>query len=135
MTERPSALHIIGNYLDKNTRTTNVLYLHFAKAFDSVDHTIVLEKLRGYGVAGPTLGCFKDYLSSGTQRYVLEGAASTWSPVTSGVPKGSIFGPLSFVIFVNDLPDVVQNETKTALYADDTKLHQTITSINVCKFL
>ena len=133
MTRFLSTLHTIGNYLDKNTQT-DVLYLDFAKAFDSMDHTIVLEKLRGYGVAGPILGWFKDYLSGRTQR-VVQGAVSTWSPMTSGVPRGSILGSLLFVIFINDLQDVVQNETETALYADVTKLYQTVTIINDCKSL
>ena len=79
MTQLLSTLHTNGNDLDKNTQT-DVLYLDFANAFDSVDHTIVLEKLRGYSVAGPILGWFKDYFSGRTQRVVLEGAVSTWSP-------------------------------------------------------
>jgi hypothetical protein len=98
-----------------------------------VDHAIVLEKLRGYGVTGSVLGWFADYLNDRT--VVVDGVASTWSLVTSGVPQGSILVPLLFVIFINDLPDVVKNGTETALYADDSKLHNTITSTDDCKCL
>ena len=134
VTQLLSVLHTIGHYLDRNTQT-DMLYLDFAKAFDSVDHGILLEKLRGYGVTGQVLLWFEDYLRGRTQRVVVDGAASTWSPVTSGVPQGSILGPLLFIIFVNDLPDFIEKGTETALYADDTKLHNTITSTNNCEFL
>ncbi len=135
VTQLLAVLHSIGQNLDNNTQT-DVLYLDLAKAFDSVDHTILLEKLRGYGVTGPVQCWFADYLTGRTQRAVVDGVPSSWSSVTSDVPQGSILGPLLFVISrhlsINDLPDHVENETETLLYADDTKLHQTINSLHDC---
>ena len=65
----------------------------------------------------------------------MDGAASQWSPVTSGFPQGNILGPLLFVIFINDLPDVLPGETNSALYADDTKLYRNIQSVADCACL
>ena len=77
------------------------------------------------------------YLSGRRQRVVIDGATSkfNWAPVTSGVPQGSILGPILFVIFINDLPDILPDETFAALYADDTKLYKSITSVGDCESL
>ena len=70
-----------------------------------------------------------------TQRVVVDGVASDWCSVTSGAPQGSIFGPVFFIIFINDLSDIIHTGTKTALYADGTKLHRNIFSARDCDSL
>ena len=106
----------------------------FAKAFDTVDHATLIEKLKWYGVTGHLLGWFSDYLLDRSQRVVIDGKASLRLPVTSGVPQGSLVGPLLFVIFINDRPDAIHEHTSTTLYADDTKLHRTILAVKTVIF-
>ena len=83
-------------------------------------------------MSGQLLTCFANYLSGRLQRVVINGATSQWAPVTSGVPQGSLLGPLLFVIFINDLPDVAIGDVFTSLYADDTKVYRNINTIDDC---
>lgn len=129
-----SVFYSIGEALDK-TKQTDILYLDFAKAFDTVDHAILIEKLKWYGVTGQLINWFSDYLKDSSQRVVTDGIASERLSVTSGVPQGSLVAPLLFVIFFIDLPDGIHEQTSTALYADDTKLHRTILSVKDCDIL
>ena len=134
VTQLLSVLHAIGEALDKNIQS-DLIYLDFAKAFDSVDRSIVLAKLNAYGVSGPLFAWFTDYLTGRAQRVVVEGAASKWAPVTSGLPQGSLLGPILFTIFTNDLPEEVVGGVRVALYADDAKLYKSVTSICDCQSL
>ena len=88
-----------------------------------------------YGVEGGTLALFTDYPSGRSQRVILDDVASQWAPVTLGVPQGSLLGPVLFVLFIKDLPGVLPEGTQSAIYADDTKVVSSISSVADCERL
>ena len=102
----------------------DVAYLDFRKAFDLVSHEHLIYKLSKYGIKGKILGWIKDFLNDRTQRVVIRGTASSTRIVTSGVPQGSILGPILFLIFINDLP--LEVLSRLSLFADDSKLFSRI---------
>ena len=105
--------------LDKGLNSCTV-FLDLAKAFDSVDHSILIRKLCKYGVRGIALQLFASYLSNRCQFVKTNGVKSSLQYISYGVPQGSILGPLLFLIFINDLPEATNLYVK--LFADDTFL-------------
>ena len=104
----------------------DAIFLDLSKAFDTVPHARLCQKLSHYGVRGNTLLWIKDFLSERTQRVILRGHASSICKVTSGVPQGSVLGPLLFLCYINDLPQRILSTIK--LYADDSLLYRIIHS-------
>ena len=102
----------------------DAIYCDFMKAFDKVPHNRLLLKTEKYGITGNTLGWISSFLTGRTQQVVINKSKSGKAPVTSGIPQGSVLGPLLFVIYINDLPEVV--DSFVYLFADDTKVFRQI---------
>ena len=98
-------------------------YFHFRKAFDSINHTILLQKLPFLGFSDGAVAWFESYLSERQQCVKVNKTTSETIDIHYGVPQGSILGPLLFLIFINDLPNVL-NSAQSLLYADDTIIYQ-----------
>lgn len=98
------------------------IFCDLSKAFDCVDHENLKRKLSHYGIKASALDLVSSYLSNRTQRVVINGTQSAGSPVALGVPQGSILGPFLFLVYINDLPKVVQERHDIVLFADDTSL-------------
>lgn len=102
----------------------DVLYLDYRKAFDTVPHKRLILKLRQYGIKGQLLNWIEDFLTLRKSRVRVRGKFSGWKEVLSGVPQGSVLGPLLFLLFVNDLPEWIKSSL--VMFADDTKVWTTV---------
>jgi len=110
----------------ENKQSLDVIYIDFAKAFDSVVHRKLLSKLTSYGISGKLLSWIEDFLRDRFQFVSVDGFYSSTISVISGVPQGSVLGPILFIIYINDVCDIISGNTVCKLYADDIKLYSTV---------
>jgi hypothetical protein len=105
--------------IDNGLVNNGVVFIDLKKAFDTIDHDIMLQKLENYGVERNSLTWIKSYLTDRTQKCLVNGQLSNSVPITCGVPQGSNLGPLLFLVYINDLPNCL-NHTTPRMFADDT---------------
>ena len=110
--------------MDNNETPLNI-YLDMSKAFDTIDHTILINKLTFYGIHGVALDLIKSYLNNRYQFVEYDGVQSSMLPISTGVPQGSILGPLLFITYINDFPNA-SRLFNFIMYADDTTLSCTV---------
>ena len=128
-TQLLSTIHHIFNDADK-VKQVDAVILDFAKAFDTVPHKRLLHKLRFYGIRGSLLSWMSDFLTNREQRVVIQGKSSKSVHVDSGVPQGTVLGPLLFLCYINNLPDGLTS--KVCLFADDCLLFRPINNNSDC---
>ena len=128
-----STKHSLVNLMDQitksvdNRQVTLGIFLDFAKAFDTINHDILLQKMHHYGIRGIPLKWFKDYLMNRTQFVLYDGSVSKKQGISCGVPQGSVLGPTLFLIYINDLPRC-SSYFSFRLFADDSNLFHTFDS-------
>lgn len=113
------------------SKAVDVIYLDFQKAFDKVPHKRLLVKLRAHGIDGKVLRWIENWLCNRKQRVVINGKASTWTNVTSGVPQGSVIGPILFLVYINDIDEGLS--CIISKFADDTKIANSVVSKDQAK--
>ena len=119
--------YILSNVVEG--KEIDSIYIDFAKAFDKVDHGLLIQKLKFYGISDTFLTWISNFLSNRTQTVLINNHHSYPTSVQSGVPQGSVLGPLLFIIYINDLIQAINNpNTKIFTFADDTKLVSPISS-------
>ena len=125
VTQLISLLEDLSYSMDHHQQT-DVILLDFAKAFDNVPHQRLLVKLRHYGITNSICHWISTWLTQRSQQVVLDGASSESVSVQSGVPQGTVLGPLMFLIYINDITESISLSLR--LFADDCILYRTITT-------
>ena len=110
-----------------NKRQTDIRFLDFSKAFDKISHKFLLSKLHCYGITNHTLSWIGTFISIHIQTTVVNGAHSSYVEVTSGVPQGSVLGPMLFLLYINDIKSAITSQIK--LFADDSALYVSVIKI------
>ena len=115
--------------IDINKENKNsVVFLDIKKAFDTVNHKILLDKLKCYGIKDQELNFFESYLNNRMQCCIVNGQTSSFRAITCGIPQGSTLGPLLFIIYLNDLPLAVK-DAEITLNVDDSSLYKAFKNI------
>ena len=100
----------------------DLIYTDFSKVFNSVPHTRLTNKLKTMGITGDVLGWTKSFFTTRKQNVAVEGEMSSWTDVKSGIPQGSVLGPILFVVFINDMPNSALSTCN--MFADDVKIYR-----------
>ena len=129
-----SCLTQLLNHIDKilknllNNNDTDAIYLDYSKAFDKVDHRILLQKIKSYGIQGKLHNWLSNYLEDRMQKVIINGKKSFPAQVISGVPQGTVLGPILFLIYINDLNKCIEHSFLSS-FADDTRIMKEIKNV------
>ena len=118
----------ITKWVDEGS-AVDVIYLDFQKAFDQVPHQRIILKLKLHGMGNSIIKWIEQWLTDRKKRVVVDGEASNWKSVSSGVPQGSVVGPILFLVYINDLEEGVIGSILK--FADDTKLFEKLRELEI----